>query len=64
MHILQVGIAEKDRDKTAFKSYQGFIGFTHTLFGLIKAPETFQRAMDFILSKIRFKLAIVHLDGI
>jgi len=38
----QVGIAEKDKEKTAFATQEGLFEFNVMLFGLCNAPTTFQ----------------------
>lgn len=38
--------------------------FVRMLFGLNRAPATFQRAVEAISSLVKFHLAFVYLDGI
>ena len=51
----QVPVAPEDRDKTTFKSYLRTFRYTRMPFGLRNAPETFQRALDIILSGLRWQ---------
>jgi hypothetical protein len=44
--------------------FLGLYKFTRMPFGLVNAPETFQRAMDIILSGVRWECVIVYLDEI
>lgn len=60
----QIAMEEDDIHKTAFCYKNGFYEFTRMPFGLCNAPATFQRAMDSILKKERFKFAIPYLDDI
>ena len=60
----QVRVAEEDSAKTAFTSHRGLYQFKRMPFGLVSAPATFQRAVDCILSSVRFRCAITYLDDI
>ena len=60
----QLPIAERDQDKTTFTCHAGSYKFIRMPFGLRNAPATFQRAMDIILSRVRWKHCIVYLDDI
>ena len=60
----QIPIAEKDRDKTTFTSHVGTYRYTRMPFGLRNAPSTFQRALDVILSGVRWKICLVYLDDV
>ena len=60
----QVEIDPKDRDKTAFTSHHGLYRFIRMPFGLKNAPATFQRAIDVILSSVKWQFALVYLDDI
>ena len=60
----QLPVEEKDRDKTTFTCHAGSYKFLRLPFGLRNAPATFQRAMDVILSRVRWKSVLVYLDDI
>jgi hypothetical protein len=60
----QIAVAPDDRNKTAFTSHRGLYRFKRLPFGLVTAPATFQRAVDVILSSVRFQCAITYLDDI
>ena len=60
----QVEIDERDRDKTTFTSHGGLYRFVRMPFGLKNAPETFQRAVDIILSRVKWHHALVYLDDV
>ena len=60
----QLPVAEQDQDKTTFTCHAGTYKFLRLPFGLRNAPATFQRAMDIILSKVRWKYVLVYLDDI
>ena len=58
----QVPVAPEDRDKTTFTSYLGTFRYTRMPFGLRHAPSTFQRALDIILSKVRWQSCLIYFD--
>ena len=60
----QLPVAEEDQDKTTFTCHAGTYKFLRLPFGLRNAPATFQRAMDIILSKVRWRYVLVYLDDI
>ncbi|CDF38306.1 unnamed protein product [Chondrus crispus] len=51
-----------DRDKTTFASHSGLYRFLRMPFALKNAPATFQRAVDIILSRVKWETALVYLD--
>ena len=53
-----------DRDKTTFTSHYGIYRFLRLPFGLRNAPATFQRAIDIILSGVKWKTCLVYLDDV
>jgi hypothetical protein len=60
----QIEVDPSDRDKTTFTSHRGLFRFKRMPFGLMTAPATFQRAVDVILSTVRFQCALSYLDDI
>ena len=60
----QIPIAEEDRDKTTFTSFLGTFRYLRMPFGLKNAPATFQRALDIILSGVRWQICLVYLDDV
>jgi len=60
----QIPIAEKDREKTAFVTYDGLYQFNVVPFGLTNAPGTFQRLMSVILSGLQWTKCPVYLDDV
>ena len=60
----QIPIAEEDRDKTTFVCHSGLFRFLRMPFGLKNAPATFQRAIDIILSRVKWEFALVYLDDV
>ena len=60
----QIEVSPEDRDKTTFSCHVGMYRFLRMPFGLLNAPATFQRAMDIILSEVRWESVIVYLDDI
>ena len=60
----QLPIAKDDQDKTTFTCHSGSFKWRRLPFGLRNAPATFQRAMDIILSGVRWKFCLVYLDDI
>jgi len=59
-----VGIAEKDKEKTAFITQEGLFEFNVTPFGLCNAPATFQSLMNLALSGMLWNECLVYLDDI
>jgi Reverse transcriptase (RNA-dependent DNA polymerase) len=60
----QIDVNETDHKKTAFTCHKGLYKFKGMPFGLMTAPATFQRAIDVILSSVRFQCALTYLDDI
>lgn len=60
----QIKIKESDKYKTAFISHAGLFQFNVMPFGLMNAPATFQRTMDNVFSKFKWKFVLVYLDDI
>ena len=57
-------VAPEDHDKTTFTLYLGTFRYTRMPFGLRSAPATFQRALDIILSGVRWQSCLIYLDGV
>jgi len=60
----QIPVAAEDRDKTKFTSHTGLFRFLRLPFGLVNAPASFQRALDIILSSLRWQTCLVYLDDV
>jgi Reverse transcriptase (RNA-dependent DNA polymerase) len=60
----QIPVDPIDREKTAFTSHFGDYQFRWLPFGLRNAPGTFQRAIDNIISGIKWKTCLVYLDDV
>lgn len=60
----QIPVAPEDRDKTTFTSYLGTFRYRRMPFGLRNAPATFQRALDIVLSGLRWQICLVYLDDV
>ena len=57
-------MAEEDKDKTTFVSHMGTHRYLRMPFGLRNAPATFQRALDIILSGVRWQTCLIYLDDV
>jgi len=60
----QVAIAPEDREKTAFVCQEGAYQYKRMPFGLNNAPATFRRALDIILSGVKWQSCLVNLDDV
>ena len=60
----QVEVAEEDKDKTAFATWDGLFHFNVLPFGLCNGPATFQRLMDTVLSGVHWSTCLVYLDDV
>jgi hypothetical protein len=60
----QLEIRKEDKEKTAFVTTDGQWEFNVMPFGLTNAPPAFQKAMDVILSGLKWKQLLVYLDDI
>jgi len=60
----RIPVAAEDRNKTTFTSHTGSFQFLRLPFGLVNAPASFQRALDIILSCLRWKTCLVYLDDV
>ncbi len=57
-------IAEKDRGKTAFSTYEGHYQFIRLPMGLKNSPSVFQRLMQIVLSGCLGQYAFIYIDDI
>jgi len=60
----QVPLSPADRQKTAFTTHAGIYHWLSIPFGLTNALATFQRALDIILSGLKWQLCLVYLDDV
>jgi len=60
----QITVAPEDRDKTTFTSHTGLCRVLGLPFGLVNVPATFQRALDIILSGLRWQTCLVYLEDV
>jgi hypothetical protein len=60
----QVQLNEASKEKTALTCAAGLFQFVKMPFGLTNAPDTFQRLMDTVLTRLNWKQSIVYLDDI
>ena len=60
----QVGMAESDKEKTAFITRDGLFEFNVMPFGLCNGPAMFQRLMNLSLSGMLWSECLVYLDNI
>ena len=60
----QMKIRKEDRHKTVFFTHSGVFQYVRMPFGLTNAPASFQRALDLILTKFKWKTCLIYLDDI
>ena len=60
----QVPFRKEDQEKTAFTPHCGTYHWLSMPFGLTNAPATFQRALDIILSGLKWQICLVYLDDV
>lgn len=60
----QKSVAEADKDKTCFTTHSGTYRYKRMPFGLRNASATFQRALDIVLSGVRWHSCLVYLDDV
>ena len=58
----QIPIADEDREKTEFTRHVGKYRKTRMPFGLRNDPSSFQRAIEMILSGVRWNMCLVYID--
>jgi len=59
-----VPLRPADREQTAFTKHASIYHWLSMPFGLTNAPATFQRALDIILSGLKWQLCLVYLDDV
>lgn len=60
----QLEIAEKDREKTAFRTHRGLFQFLRMPFGYRNGPAVFQRVMQNVLAPFLWIFTLVYIDDI
>jgi len=60
----KVPLRKEDQEKTAFTTHCGIYHWLSMPFGLTNAPATFQRALDIILSGLKWQICLVYLDDV
>ena len=60
----QLPVALKDREKTAFITPRGLYQFKRAPQGMKGSPASFQRAVDLVTSKLRFKCLLGYFDDL
>jgi hypothetical protein len=60
----QIEIKEEDREKTAFRTHCGLHQYKRMPFGSKSGPAVFQRLMDKVLSRFKWRIALVYIDDI
>ena len=58
----QVPLRKDDQEKTVLTTHCGIHHWLSMTFGLTNAPATFQRALDIILSGLKWQICLVYLD--
>ena len=60
----KVSIRDDHKNKSAFVCHAGHYQYVRMPFGLTNAPATFQRALDTVLSRLKWKTCPVYIDDI
>ena len=60
----QIRVKKSDRWKTAFVNHRGLFQYKVMPFGLKNAPAAFQRLMDTVLGKDRWKFCLCYVDDL
>ena len=60
----QIPVRDEDRCKTTFTTHVGTYQYRRMPFGLKNAPATFQRALDMILSGVRWTTCLIYIDNV
>ena len=62
--FFQIRVSEPDQEKLAFITTDGLYKFLRMPFGCTNGPSTYQRAIDLILSGLKWNACVVYLDDI
>jgi len=60
----KINIRKEDREKTALVCHSGLFEWLRMPCGLTNAPARFQRALDLILSGLKWQVCLVYLDDV
>ena len=60
----QIPMAVEEQDKTTFTCHEGTYKYIRLQFGLTNAPATFQRAIDMLLSGVKWKTCLVYSNDV
>lgn len=60
----QVPLRESDKENSVFTCHYGTFDYNTMLFGLTTAPATFQRALDIILSGLKWQVCLVYFNDV
>ena len=60
----QLGMSDRDKEKTAFSTSQGLFQFRVMPFGLANAPSSFERLMENVLRGLQWEECLLYMDDI
>ena len=60
----QIGMADQDKENTAFVSHGGLFEFNVLSFGLCNGPAIFSQLISIVLNGIKIKYTIAYLDDV
>jgi hypothetical protein len=60
----QIGMAQEDKEKTAFATHMGLYQFTVLPFGLVSAPSTFSRLMEETFRGMQWDECLIYMDDV
>lgn len=60
----QLGVQEEDKAKTALCFYDGLYQFTRMPFRQTNEPASFQRSLDTILARYKWKTCLVYINDV
>lgn len=58
----QINISGQDRQKTSFVCHSRTLQYIRMPCGLTNAPTTFQRALDLMLTRFKWKICLVYME--